>query len=106
MKWFAIIMLAIIVEGVVEYFKLAFPRFGESKLVIPATIVLGVAVAILYGCDILEVFGLVTPVPYVGNVLSGIIVARGSNYMYDLIGKSTDAAQVGQEYIDGKGGED
>lgn len=103
MKWFAIIMLAIIVEGVVEYFKLAFSRFADSQFVIPATIVLGVSVAILYGCDILEVFGLVTPVPYVGNVLSGIIVARGSNYVYDLIGKSTDAKEYLGDPYDGEG---
>lgn len=106
MEWFGIIAFAILVEGIVEYFKLAFPRFGESKFVVLATIALGVAVAILYDCDLLAVMGFVTPVPYVGNALTGILIARGSNYIYDVIGKFTDAAQMGQEYIDGKGGED
>ena len=106
MDWFAVIAFAILVEGIVEYFKLAFPRFGMSQLIVPVTVLLGVAVCVLYGCDLLAVMGLVTPVPYVGNVLTGILVARGSNYIYDVIGKFTDAQHVGQEYIDGKGGED
>ncbi|MBQ9959987.1 MAG: hypothetical protein IJP01_06485 [Oscillospiraceae bacterium] len=91
MDWFAVIAFAILVEGIVEYFKLAFPRFGESQFIIPATVLLGVAVCILYGCDLLAVMSLVTPVPYVGNVLTGILVARGSNYIYDVIGKFIDA---------------
>lgn len=103
MEWFGVIAFAILVEGIVEYFKLAFPRFGESKFVVLATIALGVAVAILYDCDLLAVMGFVTPVPYVGNALTGILIARGSNYIYDVIGKFTDAAHVGQEYIDGRG---
>lgn len=97
MNWFAVIVFAILVEGIVEYFKLAFPRFGESQFIIPATVLLGVAVCILYGCDLLAVMGLVTPVPYVGNVLTGILVARGSNYIYDVIGKFTDAKGAANE---------
>ena len=91
MEWFCVIAFAIIVEGIVEYIKLASVRFAESAFVIPVTIVLGIAVCILYGCDILAVMGLNASVPYVGNVLTGVIVARGSNYAYDLIGKFTDA---------------
>ena len=91
MEWFCVIAFSIIVEGIVEYIKLASVRFAESAFVIPVTIVLGVAVCILYGCDILAVMGLNASVPYVGNLLTGIIVARGSNYVYDLIGKFTDA---------------
>ena len=94
MEWFCVIAFAIIVEGIVEYIKLASVRFAESAFVIPVTIVLGVAVCILYGCDILAVMGLNAAVPYVGNVLTGVIVARGSNYAYDLIGKFTDAGGV------------
>ena len=97
MEWFGVIAFAILVEGIVEYIKLASVRFAESAFVIPVTIVLGVAVCTLYGCDILAVFGLITPVPYVGNVLTGIIVARGSNYVYDLIGKFTDAKGAANE---------
>ena len=94
MEWFCVIAFAIIVEGIVEYIKLASVRFAESAFVIPVTIVLGVAVCILYGCDILAVMGLNAAVPYVGNVLTGVIAARGSNYAYDLIGKFTDAGGV------------
>lgn len=106
MKWFAVIFLAVVVEGVVEYLKLSFPRLGESKWIVPLTVVLGIGVSIAYNADLMAAAGLVTTVPYVGNVLTGILTARGSNYIYDLIGKYTEAQMVGQEYIDGKGGED
>ena len=91
MKWFAIIFISIIVEGIVEYIKLAFPKFAASAWIVPVSVLISVGVAIAYNADLLAVAGLVTPVPYVGNVLTGILTSRGSNYIYDLIGKYTDA---------------
>lgn len=91
MKWFAIIIIAIVIEGVVEYLKISFPSFAESRWVIVTTILLGVGVAIAYDADMLAVAGLSAKIPYVGNILTGIIMARGSNYLYDIIGKYTEA---------------
>lgn len=94
MEWFAIIFIAIIVEGVVEYIKLASPKFAASRWIVPVTVLIGVGVAIAYNADLLAVAGLTTPVPYIGNVLTGILISRGSNYIYDLIGKYTDAQKA------------
>ena len=94
------------VEGIVEYFKIAFPRFAESKFIVPVTVLFGAVVAVLYNCDLMAVMGFHSPVPYVGNALTGVLIARGSKYIDDIIGKFTDAERMGQEYIDGKGGED
>ena len=90
MNWFCVIAFSVIVEGIVEYAKLASARFAESGMVIPAAAALGVAVCTLYRCDLLALLGLVTPVPYVGCVLTGLLVARGSNYAYDLVGRLTE----------------
>ena len=102
MEFFCVFALAMIVEGIVEFVKLAVPKL-KGVLVIPLTIALGIAVCIFYGCDLLAVIGLVSPVPYVGNVLTGIIIARGSNYLYDLIGKLTEVKSTWGDPADGKG---
>ena len=45
--------------------------------------------------------GVSTSIPFVGNVITGILVSRGSNYIYDLLkkfglygGKSTDTSNA------------
>lgn len=48
-------------------------------------LVIGVGVGVLYGLDLFAGVGLQTQVPYVGAVLSGIILSRGANYVYDVI---------------------
>ena len=85
-KFFAIIALAILIEGIVTYVKELKNEFHWGLV---APIVLGVFVAIAYKLDIPAELGIVANLPYVGEVLTGIIMARGSNYLYDLIGKLT-----------------
>ena len=82
----SIVGLAIIVEGIVEYFKTI---FNDGKLAFPiiGAIVLGIVVSVAYGLDILAGLGLETQVPYLGNLLTGIMISRGSNYVSDLLGK-------------------
>lgn len=98
MKLAAIVFIAVIVEGLVEYIKLSFPKFAETTWAIfVSTIALGVGAALTFGIDLFEIIGIPTAVPYVGQILTGVIVARGSNYVYDVIGKYTDQKPSEQE---------
>jgi hypothetical protein len=46
---------------------------------------LGVLLAIAYHADLLALVGLVSPVsPYVGYVVTGLVIGRGSNFLHDL----------------------
>ena len=83
-EFFGIILMAIVVEGVVTYVK---EWFVDKKVAWQQilAVVLGVVVAIGYSADLFALFGLASIIPYLGSVLTGVLIARGSNYIFDLI---------------------
>lgn len=85
-----IIAVAILIEGLVEYGKNIADMFygGEKKTAITqmVTIVVGVALAFAFSADVFIPLGL-TVNHYVGMVLTGIVMSRGSNYVNDLISR-------------------
>ena len=92
MEYFGLILLSIIVEGVITYFKEFFIN-GEIKWEMAASVLLGIFVAVAYGVDLLADMGMQTNIPYVGSILTGILISRGSNYVFDLVKKLTEAKQ-------------
>jgi hypothetical protein len=77
-----ILLLATLVEGLVEY---VLGGEGTKPYRKYAALVLGVVLAIAYDVDIPTMAGLTTTLPFIGNVVSGIIIGRGSNYANDII---------------------
>jgi uncharacterized membrane protein AbrB (regulator of aidB expression) len=88
-KYMGLIFGAVIVEGIITYAR-NFYTGGVFSWSLLASVVLGIAVAVVYKLDLLKDFNLTTKVPYVSNILTGILISRGSNYIYDLIGKFTE----------------
>jgi hypothetical protein len=84
MNFFGLIVLAAVVEGIVGYSKLFF-KDRKFQWQIVAAIILGIVLSLIYGIDFFETVGLHTEIPYVGRVLTGLLVARGSNYISELI---------------------
>lgn len=85
-KFFALIVMAILVEAVITYVK----EIKSIKSPLITSILLGILVSVIYKIDLPATLSITTEIPYVGSVLTGIIMARGSNYLYDLIGRFTD----------------
>ncbi|MBO8168654.1 MAG: hypothetical protein H0Z35_05630 [Thermoanaerobacteraceae bacterium] len=78
-----LIFLALVVEFLTTVFKrLVSDR--NSQLV---SMAIGILLCITYRLGIFAAVGLETPYPIIDYVLSGIIVSRGSNAIYDLIGR-------------------
>lgn len=79
----SVLLLATLVEGFTEYL------FGEVQSAKPylryIALALGVGVSLAYGIDILGILGLVSPFPLVGQIISGLILGRGSNYVNDIM---------------------
>lgn len=84
----ALVFFAILVEGMVEYVKLGIQK--NICIEIITSMVLGLVVAFGFHLDFFAAVGITTDVPYISTVLTGIIVSRGSNYAFDLIGKFTE----------------
>ena len=89
------IILLLIIEGIISYFKEFFVD-GVFQWQVMVAIVIGIFVAAVYNIDIFEIVGLKANIPYVGNVLSGILISRGSNYIFDVIKKIKLGKETGK----------
>ncbi len=85
-KTFGMLTLSVLIEAIITYINQFFIQenfCGEMFF----SIVLGVIVAVAYRLDLPSYFNLKSDIPYVGCVLTGILLSRGSNYIFDLLGK-------------------
>jgi hypothetical protein len=92
-QFISIILMAIIVEGLITYAK-TFIVSGKFQWQMLVGIILGITVTLAYNIDIFALLGIISRVPYVGSVLTGIIISRGSNYIFDLIKALQSAGKV------------
>lgn len=81
----SVLIMAVLIEAVVTYAK-TFVIDKKIKWQMIAAVVLSVGVCLAYSLDIPALVGIEGSVPYVGNVITGILISRGSNYIYDLLG--------------------
>ena len=84
-----IIVMAIVVEAFIEYVKTigkAVKEGGWKTAVTQATaIALGVLLCFMTGGDLFVVVGITFVWPWLGVILTGIIISRGANYVSDFI---------------------
>ena len=80
-----IIVLAITIEALIEYAKEIIK--GEIAWAQVGAIGVAILLAIAANADLYEVGGIEFNIPYLGMILTGIFLSRGSNYVSDLIGK-------------------
>lgn len=80
-----IAVLATTVESLVEYIgELVTDHKLNWKQI--AAIVLGVALAFLAPeADLYAAIGITFSVPFVGNILTGLVFCRGANYLSDFV---------------------
>ncbi|MGN1044285.1 MAG: hypothetical protein ACI4PR_05835 [Acutalibacteraceae bacterium] len=83
-KFIGIISFSVIVEGIITYLN-QFIIDGNFSLKMLTSIILGVVIAISYDLDIPLHFNLKPKIPFVGNIVTGILISRGSNYIFDLL---------------------
>ena len=82
-KFSKICISAILVEALITYTNQFFSTGFSWEMM--CSIFLGILVAISYKIDIPEQLGLKSKIPFLGNVFTGILISRGSNYLFDLL---------------------
>lgn len=85
-KTFGIASFAILIEVIITYLNQFFVQENFCWQ-ITLSIVLGIVIAVIYKLDLPACFNLRSDVPYVGSVLTGILLSRGSNYLFELLKK-------------------
>lgn len=86
MDFTQLIIVSILVEAIWENLKMVFPDKKVSISMIGALII-AIIVCVLTSVDIFPIIGLNIKTPYMGSILTGIIVARGANFVSDLFTK-------------------
>ena len=85
-KTVEITSFAILIEAIITYFNQFFVQENFCWQML-FSVVLGIVIAVAYKLDLPAHFNLNSQIPYVGCVLTGILLSRGSNYVFDLFGK-------------------
>ena len=84
MNFLPIVLMAVIVEGLITYLQ-QFIKMKKLCWQMIISIIVGVFCTVAYEIDLFALFGMSTSIPFLGNVLTGILISRGSNYIFDLI---------------------
>lgn len=87
MNAFFYIAAAVLIEAIVTLIKSSLDRYADWKYLtsLVVGIILGILVSFAYDLDIFGLFGFHAKFPAIGAVLTGIIMARGSNYIADIL---------------------
>lgn len=81
---FGILTSAVLVEALVTYMNEFFVmEIFSWKLLL--SVILGITVAVAYKIDLPSYFDMKSNVPYIGYIITGVLISRGSNYLFDLI---------------------
>jgi len=85
-KAFSLILFSILIESTVTYFN-QFVVQGVFAWQMYLSIVFGIFVAVAYELNLLKYFDISSKIPYVDLIITGVLISRGSNYVYDLISR-------------------
>ena len=95
----AILVLAALAEALVEFLVAPIVDSTHADPIPPDTlnwpplalrytaVAVGVALSLCYRTDLLQLFGLVPPLPWVGYIITGLVIGRGSNFVHDFAGR-------------------
>ncbi len=85
-KTFEFVTFAILIESLITYINQFFVQENFCWQM-ALSLILGIIVALAYKLDLPSYFNLKSEIPYIGRILTGILLSRGSNYVFDLITK-------------------
>ena len=92
-----VLAFAFLCESLTEYlFADLLAAFGlDARYLKYVASVVGVALCLAYNIDALSDLGLGPRLPYVGQVLTGIMLGRGANYVHDFYTRFTQQRKPG-----------
>ena len=86
MEYAQLVIIAILIEAIWENLKMIWDKNKLSYDRI-GSLLLSIIVCLLANLDIFPIVGLPLIIPFVGSILTGIIVSRGANFVHDLFNK-------------------
>lgn len=93
MNVMALIIIAMIGEAVWETLKMVWQRKEKFNFDRIGALIISLVLSFSTGLDMLALVGIPTRIPYVGTILTGILISRGSNFMHDIIASISNVYQ-------------
>lgn len=87
MELLAVIVVAIIIESAIETFNTLFKENGKLSYKKIGAITLSIVVCACAKLDLFSLLGITMAVPYVGEIVTGLVVSRGSGVVNTIIEK-------------------
>lgn len=86
MEYAQLVVIAILIEAIWENLKMIWDN-GKLSIDKLGSLIMSVIVCVLVNVDIFPIVSLPIAIPFVGSILTGIIVSRGANFVHDLFNK-------------------
>ena len=83
-----LVTIAVLVEAIWENIKRAYTDSLQVSVI--GSLVISIVVCVLTGVDVFEIIGLPIKVAFVGSIFTGVIAARGANFVNDLFTRLND----------------
>lgn len=84
MSLMSVVVLAMIGEAVWETLKMLW-QHGKFNIDRIGALVLGIALALGTGSNLMELAGIPFKIKIIGVILTGILISRGANFLHDLL---------------------
>lgn len=91
-----VFLIALIGESLWETAKLFWQK-GKLNIDKVGAVLVSIMLTIVTGLDIFELLGFNISIPVLGEVLTGVLISRGANFIHDILGS------VGNLYSKSKG---
>lgn len=92
MNILGLIILALIGESVWETLKMTWQN-GKLNIDRIGALVVGLLLAFGSNIDLMTVFGVPAVVPYLGTILTGLLISRGANFVHDILASVNNLKQ-------------
>lgn len=79
-------VLAFLVEAIVETIKMIYQE-GKVQMPVIISLIIGVLISLTVGIDIFKVLEIPVKIPYIGEILAGVLMSRGGNFIHELFNK-------------------
>lgn len=93
-----ILIVAFITEAIWETLKMVKSPKGINISRVGA-MVLGILIALAAGVDIFQIAGITLGIKFLGSILTGLLISRGSNLVHDLLGSISSVYQNNRKKI-------
>lgn len=82
----SVITFSMLIESIITYAKNIFIN-SEIHWEMIISMIIGIIISLAYDLDLTSYFASSPKRPIIGYILTGVLISRGSNYLYDILGQ-------------------